>query len=63
MTPNKHLTARQLMARYCVCRRTIGRWTNQPGLNFPKPVEINRRRYWREDDIEQWEQGRRGERS
>ena len=59
MKPNKHLTATQLMARYSVCRRTLGRWVVQQGLNFPSPVEINRRRYWREDDLEVWEEERR----
>ena len=58
MTPHKHLTASQLMARYSVCRRTIGRWTDDADLNFPQPIVINTRRYWREDAIETWEAAR-----
>lgn len=55
MTPTNHLTTAQLTARYRVCRRTIGRWAVQPNLNFPQPLVINGRRYWREDALEAWE--------
>lgn len=58
MNPQKHLTARQLMARYSVCRRTISRWTENLTLNFPQPIVINKRRYWREGEIEAWEAAR-----
>jgi len=50
-----YLTAKQLAARFSVCRRTISRWSANPSLDFPAPVEINRRRYWREDWIVEWE--------
>lgn len=33
---------------------TIHRWMNRTDLNFPKPVYIGRRRYWREADIIVW---------
>ena len=32
----------------------LWRWINHPDLGFPKPVVINRRRYWREADIAAW---------
>jgi predicted DNA-binding transcriptional regulator AlpA len=50
-----YLTAKHLAARFSVCRRTISRWAANRLLNFPQPVKINRRRYWRDADIEQWE--------
>lgn len=33
---------------------TLWRWLNTPSLNFPKPIYINRRRYWRRSDIRDW---------
>ena len=33
---------------------TLWRWLNAPKLGFPKPVVIQRRRYWREIDIMKW---------
>ena len=60
MTHQEHYTTRQLMERYSVCRRTLTRWTEQVGLNFPKPLRINGRRYWKVDEISQWEEARKG---
>lgn len=58
MSPISHLTTAQLTARYKVCRRTIGRWVEQPNLHFPQPLLINGRRYWREDALDAWERSR-----
>ena len=33
---------------------TIWRWLNDPALNFPQPIYIARRRYWKEADIVAW---------
>jgi len=33
---------------------TLWRWLNDPALNFPKPIYITRRRYWREADVSAW---------
>ena len=33
---------------------TCWRWLNDDALNFPKPIYISRRRYWREADILDW---------
>ena len=33
---------------------TIWRWLNDPALNFPKPIYIARRRYWKEADVTAW---------
>ncbi|MXP09606.1 helix-turn-helix transcriptional regulator [Pseudoblastomonas halimionae] len=33
---------------------SIWRWLNDDALNFPKPIYISRRRYWREADILDW---------
>jgi hypothetical protein len=31
--------------RYDVCTRTLARWDQTPGLNFPPPILLRRRRY------------------
>lgn len=37
-----------------IARRTLGRWFVDTALEFPKPVEINGRLYFRRGDIEAW---------
>lgn len=33
---------------------TLWRWERDPRLNFPQPVRINRRKYFRQSDLEAW---------
>ena len=33
---------------------TLWRWLNDPILNFPKPIYITRRRYWRDVEVSAW---------
>lgn len=33
---------------------SLWRWLNDPALCFPKPVYIQRRRFWREADLLAW---------
>ncbi|WP_282129026.1 helix-turn-helix transcriptional regulator, partial [Roseobacter litoralis] len=33
---------------------SLWRWLNDPALNFPKPIYIARRRYWKEADVLAW---------
>ncbi len=33
---------------------SLWRWLNDPALNFPKPVYIQKRRFWREAEILDW---------
>jgi len=35
---------------------TLWRWLRRPDLNFPQPILIARRRYWRRADIDAWKQ-------
>lgn len=37
---------------------SLWRWLNNPELNFPAPIYIGPRRYWREADISAWIEGR-----
>lgn len=52
----RKLTTRALCERYSVVDRTIDRWVETGVL--PKPVIINRRRYFDEAEIEQLERER-----
>jgi predicted DNA-binding transcriptional regulator AlpA len=33
---------------------TIWRWMADPALNFPKPIKVRIRRYWRESEVYAW---------
>jgi predicted DNA-binding transcriptional regulator AlpA len=36
---------------------SLWRWLQDPKLNFPKPsLIVNGRRFWREGDLQQWEE-------
>lgn len=37
---------------------TLWRWLENPDMNFPKPIYIGRRRYWREAEIIAWLESR-----
>ena len=46
------------MERFAVSDRTIDRWLIDPTLDFPKPLRINNRRYWKYCEILAWERAR-----
>ena len=46
-SPDDLLPAAQVLARYGVCAMTLHRWLKDSHLDFPKPIRINGRRYWR----------------
>ena len=33
---------------------TLWRWLNDPDMSFPKPIYIQKRRYWREAELGAW---------
>jgi predicted DNA-binding transcriptional regulator AlpA len=37
---------------------TLWRWLKDPKLNFPQPVQIRNRRYWRRSEINGWKVAR-----
>ena len=50
------LTARDVETRYGgVSRNTLFRWQRDPELEFPRPVVIRGRRYWRIEELAAWE--------
>jgi hypothetical protein len=52
------LPAKKVQQRYDVSDRTLDRWLESKTLNFPQPVLINKRRYWRISELVTWERNR-----
>ena len=53
------LPKRGVARKIGVNERSVDRYTDDPTyarLNFPRPAEINGRRFWIEDEIESWVQ-------
>jgi predicted DNA-binding transcriptional regulator AlpA len=50
--------ARHLQIRYGVSDMSIWRWLNDQNLNFPRPIYIRRRRFWKLAELEAWERAR-----
>jgi predicted DNA-binding transcriptional regulator AlpA len=48
----KKLPTRSVCERYGVVERTIDRWIADPKLNFPKPMIVNKRRYFDEGELD-----------
>lgn len=57
---DKYLTARQVWERYNVSEMSLHRWLKNPELSFPRPIYINRRRFFREAELIAWERDRAG---
>jgi predicted DNA-binding transcriptional regulator AlpA len=54
-----YLTAAQVRARYGgISDMTLWRWLRNTELGFPKPRRINRLRYWKTNDLAEWERRR-----
>ena len=49
------LTGPQVAQRYQKSHVTIWRWTRDPDLGFPKPIQINRHNFWRLAELQEWE--------
>ncbi len=49
------ITAKKLKERVGnISDMTVWRWTHDERLRFPQPIHIQRRRYWREEEVEAW---------
>jgi len=55
-----YLTAPQVLERYNISDMTLHRWLNNPDLKFPRPMVVNRRRYFDEQELIAWERARAG---
>ena len=55
-----YLNAGQVRTRYGgVSDMALWRWLQDDDLGFPKPLRINRRRFWKASDLTAWERARR----
>ena len=49
------LPARRVCHRYDICDRTLDRWLLDPKLKFPKPMFVNKRRYFDENELDEFD--------
>lgn len=57
-TESGYFTSGELLQRFDISPITFYRWERNPSLNFPKPMLINRRKFFRKEDIFAWEASR-----
>lgn len=57
--PTRLLPTRSVMDRYGVSDRTIDRWVADPDLGFPRPLRINRKRFFYEHELDAFDATRR----
>lgn len=50
-----YLTGPQVTQRYQISNMTLYRWQHDENLNFPKPMTVNRRKYFKESDLADWD--------
>ncbi|WP_131113671.1 DNA-binding protein [Lichenihabitans psoromatis] len=55
---NTYLPRPQTARRYGVTERSIARWTLDPDLGFPQPMNINGRLFFAVEQLEAWEKTR-----
>jgi hypothetical protein len=55
------LSAKKVRERYGVSDMSLWRWLADEALNFPLPLVIQKRRYWRFRDLIAWENTRRAD--
>jgi hypothetical protein len=53
--PNDLVPATILAREFAITRRTLARWREDPQLNFPQPIIINERWFFRRADIAAWQ--------
>ncbi|TBD04225.1 DNA-binding protein [Rhizobium leguminosarum] len=53
-----YLTRPQVRARYQISEMTMWRWEQNHDLNFPKPMVVGRRKYFKEEELTAWERDR-----
>jgi predicted DNA-binding transcriptional regulator AlpA len=57
-SPVELVPAVTVASEFHTTRRTIGRWFVTPAMNFPQPISINSRLYFRRSEIEAWKLSR-----
>ena len=57
-TSNSMIPAVAVRARYKISNMTLWRWLENQKLEFPRPISINGRRFWRLEELLGWEKSR-----
>lgn len=57
-TDDQFLPQPKVQKRYGVGGMSIWRWVNDEDLEFPKPIQIGKRNYFKLSDLEAWERKR-----
>jgi hypothetical protein len=58
-SPGDRLLPRKVVsARYCRGPKTLARWSNDPEVDFPAPVDIRGLKYYREAELNDWDRRR-----
>ncbi|SOE18584.1 AlpA family transcriptional regulator [Hoeflea halophila] len=55
MNSTPYLTGPQVQQRFGISEMSLWRWANDDSLQFPKPMKIRGRKFYRLDEIERWE--------
>jgi hypothetical protein len=59
VAPQVFLTSTQVRVRYgSISDMALWRWLRDPQMNFPRPAYFGRLRFWRLNDLEEWERDR-----
>lgn len=53
-----YLPSRRVAQRYSISLMTLWRWQRSANLEFPTAIQINGRKLWRLQDLEEWERAR-----
>jgi len=51
-----YMVTKQLIHRFGISRTTLWNWLKRNNNDFPKPIIINGKKYFDENDIEEYEQ-------
>ena len=54
-TDTQNHPTKVVCARFGITPRTIDRWLRNQALDFPRPLVVNRRRYFNEAHLRDWE--------
>ena len=52
--PEQLAPAPRVANQFGITRRTLSRWIIDPSLGFPSAVEINKRLYFKQHEIDAW---------
>lgn len=50
-SPEKLMTASEVMAKFSVSKMSLWRWQQDEKVRFPKPIRIRNRNYYLESEI------------